>query len=176
MNAAEDRSRASGRTTPIFEEEQPLPLGWVLLTPTLSLVLLLAAVLSGEELEAGEVALWVGLLLAFTMWLRRITLVTRVGSDEVTLQFKGLFKTRTVPISTIRQAQTRRYRPLLEYGGWGIKLGPSGWAYNVKGNEGVQLKLKENKSLLIGSQRASELAEAITASSRYRPAGRQELR
>jgi len=170
------RNRASGRTKPIFEEEQALPLGWVLLTAAVSLVLLVAALLSGEELEAGEVALWVGLLLAFTLWLRRISLVTRVGSDEVTLHFRGLFKTRTVPISTIRQAQTRRYRPLVEYGGWGIKLGLSGWAYNVEGNEGVQLKLKENKNLLIGSQRAAELAEAITSSSRYRPAGRQEPR
>jgi TATA-box binding protein (TBP) (component of TFIID and TFIIIB) len=52
---------------------------------------------------------------------------------------------------------------LLEYGGWGIKYGRKGKAYNVSGNRGVQLVFKDGKQLLIGSQRAEELAEAISS-------------
>ena len=55
----------------------------------------------------------------------------------------------------------RQYRPILEYCGWGIKCGRGGRAYNVSGNEGVQLVFKNGKRLLIGSQRAEELEEAI---------------
>lgn len=55
----------------------------------------------------------------------------------------------------------RRYKPLREYGGWGIRWGRKGKAYNVSGNKGVQLVFRNGKRLLIGSQRAEELEEAI---------------
>jgi len=54
-----------------------------------------------------------------------------------------------------------RYRPIIEYGGWGIKWGKLGKAFNVSGNWGLQLILKNGKRLLIGSQKADELAAAI---------------
>ena len=59
--------------------------------------------------------------------------------------------------------EARTYRPLLEYGGWGIRYAPfgKGWAYNVHGSQGVQLELTNGKRILIGSQRAEELARAI---------------
>jgi hypothetical protein len=40
----------------------------------------------------------------------------------------------------------------MEYGGWGIKYGKMGKAYNVSGNRGVQLEFTDGKRLLIGSQ------------------------
>ena len=56
----------------------------------------------------------------------------------------------------------RKYRPIWEYGGWGIRCSfGKGKAYNVNGNKGVQLVFKSGKRLLIGSQRAEELEEAI---------------
>ncbi len=56
----------------------------------------------------------------------------------------------------------REYRPIREYGGWGIRCSLSkGKAYNVSGNKGVQLVFKSGKRLLIGSHRAEELKEAI---------------
>ncbi|MHC4068508.1 MAG: DUF6141 family protein [Planctomycetota bacterium] len=57
----------------------------------------------------------------------------------------------------------REYKPIREYGGWGIRcgLGGKGKAYNVRGNKGVQLVFRSGKRLLIGSQRAEELEEAI---------------
>ena len=58
--------------------------------------------------------------------------------------------------------EARTYRPILEYGGWGIRYTMGrGWAYNVSGNQGVQLELASGKRILIGSQRAEELARAI---------------
>jgi len=56
----------------------------------------------------------------------------------------------------------RRYKPIREYGGWGIRCSfRNGKAYNVSGNRGVQLVLGNGKKLLIGSQKADELAAAI---------------
>ena len=61
----------------------------------------------------------------------------------------------------LREFHARRYRPIREYGGWGIRYGRNGWAYNVSGNEGVQLVFTSGKTLLIGSKRPHELESAI---------------
>ncbi len=72
------------------------------------------------------------------------------------------FKTFTA--EDLSEHYARTYRPILEYGGWGIRCGwRGGRAYNVSGNQGVQLVLKDGKRLLIGSQRADELAEALSS-------------
>jgi len=72
------------------------------------------------------------------------------------------FAWRTVRLTDIESAQARTYRPLLEYGGWGVRWSPGrGMAWNASGNRGVQLTLTSGKQLLIGSQRADELAKVI---------------
>ena len=53
------------------------------------------------------------------------------------------------------------YDPIGEYGGWGIKYGKMGKAYNVSGNRGVQLEFADRKSILIGSQKPEQLDSAI---------------
>ena len=53
------------------------------------------------------------------------------------------------------------YRPIRDYGGWGIRYGLKGKAYNVSGKKGVQLVFKSGKRLLVGSQRPEELVKAI---------------
>jgi hypothetical protein len=57
----------------------------------------------------------------------------------------------------------RRYSPLGEYGGWGIKygLGGAGKVYNVSGNQGLQLVFKDGARLLIGTKKPQELQEII---------------
>jgi hypothetical protein len=50
----------------------------------------------------------------------------------------------------------------MEYGGWGLRYGgDNGWAYNARGNRGVQLVLQGEKRVLIGSQRPEELLAAL---------------
>ncbi len=53
------------------------------------------------------------------------------------------------------------YSPIKDYGGWGIRYGRGGKAYNVRGNRGVQLQLANGQRLLIGSQRPEELSNAL---------------
>ena len=51
--------------------------------------------------------------------------------------------------------------PISEYLGWGIRAGSNGKAYNVKGNIGLQLVLKNDKRVLFGTQQPNELQKAI---------------
>ena len=47
------------------------------------------------------------------------------------------------------------------YYGWGIRLTPHGWFYNVSGFSAVEIKLKAGKSYRIGTDVPHELMEAI---------------
>lgn len=90
-----------------------------------------------------------------------IRLEVTVFSDRIDIRFPPL-RRRTLSRSDIAGFEVRTYRPIREYGGWGLK----GWrpgkvAYNIRGNRGVDLTLTSGQRLLLGSQRADELGDAI---------------
>lgn len=89
-----------------------------------------------------------------------LKLITTVNSDGVSIRFFPLTH-RRIPFSQITSCTPRSYRPIREYGGWGIRFSRKGRAYNVRGNRGVQLHLSRGLPVLIGSQQADRLAEAI---------------
>ncbi len=61
----------------------------------------------------------------------------------------------------IEKAYIRKYNPIVEFGGWGLRYGFKGMAYNVSGNKGLQLEFKNGKKLLIGTNRAEELEQIL---------------
>jgi len=97
----------------------------------------------------------------FVVWFIKLELITEVRDDELTIRFRGLFVRRVIPLAEIMHFEARTYRPIREYGGWGVRWGAGGMAYNVSGNRGVDLRLTDGKSLMIGSQRPEEFALAL---------------
>ena len=90
-----------------------------------------------------------------------LRLVLDVTAEQVTIRFAPITR-RVIPIAEIEAAEARTYDPIKEYGGWGIK----GWsrrnmAYNMSGNRGVELTLRDGRQVMLGSQRADELARAV---------------
>ncbi len=61
----------------------------------------------------------------------------------------------------VEKATSLTYSPLKGYGGWSIRYGRKGKAYNVSGNKRVLLTLKDGKSVLIGSKNPELLSSAI---------------
>jgi len=47
-------------------------------------------------------------------------------------------------------------------GGYGVRLGFRGWAFNVSGDEGVLVETTDGSRLMIGSRHPKELEAAIT--------------
>ena len=86
-----------------------------------------------------------------------------VTDEGVTIAFRYVWPARRIGFSEIVGLEIRRYDPLLEYGGWGVRLGPKGSAYMTSGNEGVQLRLRKGLPVLIGSRNPHELEAAIRA-------------
>ncbi|MFV1959377.1 MAG: DUF6141 family protein [Planctomycetota bacterium] len=88
-------------------------------------------------------------------------LVTVVTPTELRLRFVPL-KKRVVPLGDVRRAEVRTYRPIREYGGWGIRYGfGRGWVWSTGGRRGVLFEIEGKKPLLVGSGRPEALAEAL---------------
>ncbi|MFO0910074.1 MAG: hypothetical protein U0794_17310 [Isosphaeraceae bacterium] len=69
---------------------------------------------------------------------------------------------RFVVIASVQKIEVVSYRPLADYGGWGIRSGRDGErVLNARGNRGVRLDLGDGTRLLIGSQKPELLAVAI---------------
>jgi len=90
-------------------------------------------------------------------------LKTIVSNDQLSITFKPLtFKSIVFHKSDIERFEIREYKPMKEYSGYGVKQGKGyGKAYNVSGKVGLQLYLKGNKKVLIGTQRGDAFLRAM---------------
>ena len=89
-------------------------------------------------------------------------LETTIQKDGLYIKFKPFHRKWIIlPFETITRATAITYQPLKDYGGWGIRYGGKGKAYNVSGNKGVLLTFKDQKNVLIGSKNHETLFLAI---------------
>lgn len=91
-----------------------------------------------------------------------LRLEVRVGGGRLSYRVYPVhLQFREVACHEIAEVESVTYRPVREYGGWGIRRGRHGPAVTVSGNRGVRIALLDGSSRLIGSQRADELAAAL---------------
>lgn len=104
----------------------------------------------------------IGISLGVAWLLLGAKLTTKVGDATLHVGLWPLHrKPKEIDLLRVTKVEAREYRPLRDYGGWGIRGGRNGKAYNVSGNRGVLLTYDDGQTLLIGSQQDRELAEAI---------------
>lgn len=156
-----------------FEERQRLTQWWVrlliLLPAALGWWAFLQQIAFGRPWgskpmsDAGVVVFFVVIGIAVPLLLLWMHLDTRLTRMELSVRWWPLW-TRRVPLARIQEHASVTYRPILHYGGFGIRFSwRRGWAWNAVGNRGVLLTLDEGRPVLIGSQRPDELAAALTA-------------
>lgn len=68
---------------------------------------------------------------------------------------------KTIPWREIKSCEVIQYSPLMDYGGWGYRFGRKGKALNVRGNKGIFIVFKNDKKLLIGTQKETEAKRII---------------
>ena len=108
----------------------------------------------------GPAAILFGLALLVVFYLSKLQ--TEVRRDGLYVRFYPFHLTaRKKPLEKVVSLRAITYRPIWDYGGWGMRFGRGGRAYNVRGRQGVRLEFDNGKHLLIGSQRPEELAAAI---------------
>ena len=91
-------------------------------------------------------------------------LETRVDEQGILLRFVPFhFTPKKLSWENIQKIYVRRYRPIGEYGGWGIrrKLFSRSIAYNVSGKYGIQIEMKNGRKILIGTQNPDDVNQAL---------------
>jgi uncharacterized membrane protein (DUF441 family) len=149
-----------------FREDQRFTQWWLWLAVLAAVVACWAAVL-GDRSEGDDGSWWIGALVAALVGVGVPVLFAvarlrvEVEADRIVVRFRP-FTTRTIGLDTVDRIESVTYRPLREYGGWGIK----GWsrrkvAYNVRGTRGVLVTLVDGRTVLLGSQDPEAMAAAI---------------
>ena len=107
---------------------------------------------------------WSLITLLVTMLVLDTKLETSIYADQIKVRlFPFHLKFKNFSAKTIGLAYVREYNPILDYGGWGLRLGlfGKGKAYNIAGNQGIQVVFKDGSKLLIGTQKPDEASAAL---------------
>lgn len=107
---------------------------------------------------------------------------TAIGSDGVYVRYFPFHRRyKFFAWDDIQEAYIRKYKPVKEYGGWGLRRHKSfevkfksgkDIAYNVSGNMGLQLVLKNGKKILIGTRKPELVQEALEKVKNYQQIGK----
>jgi len=137
----------------------------------------------------NAVMILVFIFLCFAIWVFfSLKLEVWIDQDGIHYRFFPLiFENKLISKAEIQRFEIRKYSPVLDYGGWGIRHGIGwklsiidfkvgvfgGWgihhgigrkwgkAYIVSGNIGLQLYLTNGKKVLFGTQRSQAIMYAM---------------
>ena len=141
----------------LFEEKQKFNQWW------LWVILLSFPIISVGPFDDNEINLYyvlIGLAIPVLFYLFELRL--KVNKDGFHYQFFPFhLKFHTIKVDEIESFKAMEYSPLKEYGGWGIRYGFKGKAYNVSGNLGVKIHLPNGRNILFVSQKHKELEKVL---------------
>ena len=160
-------------TTTYFSEKQKVRQTWIFILVSIILLVwlweLVQQVILGIPLGQNPSPDWVILLIGLVpiffvlllIFLRLETIVDEEGIHYRMWPLQGKF--RTINKNEIAGWEVRKYRPMRDYGGWGIRIGfqKNAVAFNMSGNLGAMFKLKSGKQILIGTRRHKEMQMAL---------------
>ncbi len=152
----------------VFTETQRFNQWWLILLGVFVIITILHDLYTKfEELQSGSsdvsiasfiVSLIITILVFVFIFATKLK--TRIDETGISYQFFPIhFKTKIVAWDSLSECYVRKYNPVLEYGGWGIRglskkggLRGKGMAFNIRGNMGIQLIFKDGGKLLLGTQ------------------------
>ena len=138
-----------------MERYRHTQIGYLLLVALgggLALILCLMAITGFNGVAAIAAVILAGCLWIFS------SLTVTVDGDKLEVRFGPGFIRLSFLLSDIAA-----HRVVINpwYYGWGIKLIPGGWLYNVSGFRAVELQMANGKRYRIGTDDAEGLAQAI---------------
>jgi hypothetical protein len=164
-----------------FKEEQRFSNFWLYIFVTIAFTIAIAPtaialysqlvmdVPYGDE-PTSDQALMVLLCVLLIMYMltlllfNKMKLVIEITGEGLLFRYPPfILKYKVVLKEEIEKYEIRKYNPIREYSGWGIRYSwaKAGRAYNVKGNIGLQLYLVDGKKILFGTQRGDAILRAM---------------
>ena len=156
----------------IFKEQQRFTQTWLIILLAMSIIVPIGIMIQeyakeNSKMTTNEFVLTLVGILVSVLCIFFFKLTTRIDEKGIHYQFFPFhFKFKLIGWEEISKVHIRTYDPIGEYGGWGFKGGSlwnksKGRALNVSGDIGIQLNLKNNKKLLIGTNKEAEAKRVI---------------
>lgn len=82
---------------------------------------------------------------------------TLISSDFIQVSLKPFGKAK-IPLAEVVAIDTVHYRPVRDFGGWGIRRGLGGVCYTIQGERALKLTLSDGRIFFIGSGDVEDLA------------------
>lgn len=151
----------------VFTERTPWAL-WVRAVVWGALLASLYPILKGDYAEVALVTRLsiVGATVAVVVSIKVLLggLTVRVEETRIFLHLGMVpLVRRAVPLSEIVATDSVRYRPIRDFGGWGVRGWGARKAWSARGDQAVALQLTGDRLLLIGSDHPRRLEERIRA-------------
>lgn len=135
------------------------PILWVTLLAFL--ILILALYLQDTLIT------WVTVILIL-VWLAQFLLMfysrleTVIDPEGIRIKLRPFVNNwKSYPWTLINDYEVRKYRAIGEFGGWGVRVGRNGRAFNISGDMGLEITLDDGRKVLIGTQRPDEVARIV---------------
>ncbi len=152
----------------IFTEKQTYTRGWMLIL-LLFLISLVALpwIVYFQGIETDIVGAVIGSSIGFLLSVFFVTLSlhSRIDATGVHYQYKPVHrKERTIAWSEIQTVEVKTYRPLRDYGGWGLRFrgfDSKDILLNVSGRTGIYLVTKDGRKIMLGTQKAEEAQKVL---------------
>lgn len=148
---------------PLFTEKQRFNQWWVWLLIILTLgvpfIVFFQLIISGEAISDNLAIIFSLIIPIACIYLIYITqLKTEITRESISFQFVPFVK-RSYFLSEIQSVKVINYGFV---GGWGIRFTIKyGTVYNIKGNKGLYVHLKDGKTFIIGTQKPEELEKVV---------------
>lgn len=146
-----------------FKEVQRVDSLWPLLLLAITLVSnwVLYFKMQENNWDYFYISVSTAMLISGLLVMTRLT--THIDSRGISFRlFPFQWKEKTLLWQDIELAQVRTYKPIQDFGGWGLRWSRNGRSYSVKGNNGIQLVLRNQKRILVGTQKSEIVEEMIT--------------
>jgi hypothetical protein len=148
----------------LFEEKQQFRQWWLWLIYLSLITFVLYKVFIKKDYGNSSrnfviIPILILLITLILFWI--MSLKTKIYKDRIEIKFFPFGIHKTYRFQDIEKMEVIKYNPIMDYGGWGIRLG----AYNIAGNRGLKIhytnKNAYKSSILIGTQKPEELSKII---------------
>lgn len=159
----------------LYRERTPWP-GWIGLVYWGSIAGVSYALLMGYDTDLGlpvRVPLVMLILGAAAALERVVNGLTVLVQESRLFLYLGSIPVirRVVPLSEIVELEAVEYRPIVEFGGWGVRGTARRRAWTARGHRAVLLTLTGDRLLYVGSDHPQRLEERIRTTMSARPEG-----
>ncbi|MDR9366555.1 MAG: DUF6141 family protein [Balneolaceae bacterium] len=107
------------------------------------------------------IIIWMVIGIGFPLALFAMKLIIKIDSENFSYRLFPLhFRMHSYRLDDIESMEVVTYRPILDFGGWGIRWGHKGKGYIISGKKGVKVQFRAGRPVYFSSDEPEEVVRA----------------